>query len=103
MINSINDINTRDLTKNLSDQVIFTKTFAIHNFVKSLLLVANFDLRKDGLYRHIVRAVGRVEDGNDIELIVFPHYLGGLMDCQIVDKKVEFVFSKFLAKFCQPA
>ena len=103
MINSILNIYTRDLAKNLSDQVIFTKTFAIHNFVESLLLVADFDLGEDVLYRHIVRAVGRVEDGNDIELIVLLHHLWGLMDRQIVDKKVELVFSKFLAKFCKPA
>ena len=66
MIYSIYYIITLNLAKNLSDQVIFTKTFAIHNFVESLLLVADFDLGKDGLDRHVVRTIGRVEDGDDI-------------------------------------
>ena len=90
MIYSIDYIITLNLAKNLSDQVIFTKTFAIHNFVESLLLVADFDLGKDGLDRHVVRAIGRVEDGDDIELFVFGHNFFGLMDLQIVNKKVDF-------------
>ena len=102
MIYSIDYIITLNLVKNLSDQVIFTKTFAIHNFVESLLLVADFDLGKDGLDRHVVRTIGRVEDGDDIELLVFGQNFFGLMDLQIVNKKVELVISKFLAKFCQP-
>ena len=102
MIYSIHNIFTWDLAKNLSDQVIFTKTFAIHKFVKSLLLVADFDLWKDGFYRHIVRTVGRVEDRDDIELFIFGHHVFCLMDSQVVDKKVDLVISSFLAKFCQP-